>query len=589
MNFNSSYNPSNNTFGSRGYAAPDFDEDDADYEEDEDADADADADGYDDENAPMPTARQPDPFMSSFAASRSTPRGLKRSRDGRIRENSGLEAIARGMTNRSKPAPLAERDEVVVGSEDFASKLDNNVRNQLVHDDASLTDSCAQLTDLWSRYSDPTTKPGTLGPASNEAFTKANYLATLLLQLHYPHTSAPLKNPSRQNRHALVSRAQRSVPVPQALLKWLDTYHMPFPDDFDTVHLNQPSPAAHESFWDLVFASALRGKLDRVLRLLKDAGWDHAYTALEDGSTTAGYTGQQLQNTEEVADHAIRLIESCPAVQYADWDVKNSDWTAFRQRVQLVLDELEMIAGGGSESRSGNMFRQSMEQSGMSLSTASRRAESRVPWGIYENLSLLYKLLLGSLDDILLTSQDWLEASIYLTVWWDGSDDRSQAAGSNKAGLRKSVTQKPREVDVSTLAAYRARLADVFAQVTDQPDDAVFNVNTMDIVEVGIACIMEDNVGSVVSILRTLSMPVAVSVVEIASIGGWLPLARPRSRGHLLGQGFSKEDLLVLSHGPVQESPQDIDRDLLMGEYADLLADKSHVRTYMQFSKEYAY
>jgi hypothetical protein len=573
MNFNSSYNPSNNTFGSqRGYTAPTFD-DDADYYDDEGDEMDAEEDGD------MPSLPRPNAFLSSMAASRSSPRGLKRSHDGRIRSEGEFGAIAKGIVGRSKPAPLEEDDDVILSIERFTASLNHAARTQRNLSVDGLPDRCVALTELLARQSDTTTKSGMLGPASEDPFTKANYLASLLLQLHCPHSANQPRQSAHTNRKRDVSRSEPGPPIPEALLRWLNTYHLPFPDDFDSVHLYRPSPSAHESFWDLIFASALRGKLDRVIRLLRDAGWENAYTAADDGATEDGYTGSQLQATEDVAAYAADVIASCPAVQYADWDVTNSGWTAFRQRVKLGLDKLTSFAESDLDrSRSDrNIFEQSASESIMSMSTASRRAESRVPWTIYENLSLLYKLLLGSIDDVLLTSQDWLEASLYLTVWWDGSDDAAHDAALNKSMQQRNAAQKPREVDVSPLSAYRSRLSDAFTKVTADPDENVFAVNTMDIVEIGLACIMEESVSSVISILRTLSMPIATSVVELASVGGWLPLARPQSRGQLLGQGFSEEDLLVLSHGPRKQSPQDIDRDQLFGEYADLLAQKPRV------------
>ena len=66
----------------------------------------------------------------------------------------------------------------------------------------------------------------------------------------------------------------------------------------------------------------------------------------------------------------------------------------------------------------------------------------------------------------------------------------------------------------------------------------------------------------------------ASAVTEIAAMGGWLPQARHRSRG-LLEQGFSSEDLMVLSHGPGSQQPPQpagLDRDDVLAEYAELLA-----------------
>ena len=384
--------------------------------------------------------------------------------------------------------------------------------------------------------------------------------------------------PSRFQRS---SAARQSAPthataLPRALIDWLDIHHNPYPDDFNSILLHRPSPSNNDSFWDAIYASALRGRFDRVLRLLRDAGWENAITAEDDGAEGAGYEGQQLDNTEAVIEQCTNILESCPGHKHNDWDVKNTDWSLFRQRIRRAITDLEELAeGDGEEPSRGNAFSQSEFRG--SLSTASRRAESKVPWTIYENLKALYAQLLGSTDEIVLVSQDWLEASIYLTVWWDG--EASEDFG--RASLRKSITggQRTREVDVTPLAAYRTRLANALALVTDQPEDPVFQVDTMNPVLVGVACAMEDDIDSVLALLRTWSIPVAAAVVEVAGLGDWLPQARPRSPG-LVEQGFSSEDLMVLSHGPSSHTFNDgIVRDGALEAYADLLAARQSFQT----------
>ena len=563
--FGSSFNPSNNTFGRRGFSVPDDEDDeDADFEE------------YDDE-LDLPQA--------SGLPLAASPRGLKRSRNGNVRPVSDMAAIAKDMGSHSNAPELRESDNMVVQTEHLVSDLNAHVRRQPAKADTILTETAAQLTQLWSQHSDATTKQGSLGPKATDGFSKANYLASLLLQLHLPHTNKPSQTgASRPLRSSGPSiRPQYDATIPQALLGWLDKYHKPFPDDFNSVHLCQPSPSAHESFWDILYASTLRGKFERTIRLLKDAGWEHADTAIDDGAEKPGFVGAQLQNTIEVASRCIGLLETCPAVQYGDWDVKGVEWTLFRQRTVQALEDLESFAEASDMDQSrrlDNVFERSLRDTDVSLSAASRRAESRVPWSVYENLKLLYMLILGSVDDVLLASQDWLESSIYLTVWWDGSEDSNLDADFRKSSVRKSTTSRPRarEVDVATLAAYRRRLADAFAMVTDNPEEGSMKVNTMDPVQVSIACIFEDDVASVIGMLRRWSMPITIAIVELAISGNWLPSTRPKNHQNLLEQGFSKEDLIVLSHGPTEINPDEIDRDDLLSEYAELLSAKRKVR-----------
>ena len=526
-------------------------------------------------------------FMSSVMSS---PRGLKRSRNGRVREHSASDypAIARGVASHAAPTQLQEPDDVVLQQEDVMHRLERLAEAQPNERDAAISERLADFTKVWQRYSQTETREAELGPQSDDALTRATYLSSLLLQLHHPHSTRSTQPQSRLQRPSAITKKLQAGPstVPRALLDWLDTWHNPFPDDFDTIWRNQPSPAAHERFWDLVFFCLTRGKFDRAIRLLTDAGWENALPADEDAAGNDGYSDRQLDSIEDVVERCTRVIQTCPALKYDDWDVKGGDWTVFRQRVRSAIKDLELFAGEeDDEARDGqaakqNVFRvtNSMGES-MSMSTVSRKAESKVPWSIYENLKMLYSILLGDVDGLFDTSQDWLEASIYLTAWWNGDEN---AAGLNKSqNLRRSMHggQRTREVDVAPGAAYRKRLAGALALVTETGEDAVFQPDTLDPVQVGLACVMTDNIESVVGILRSWSLPVTTAVVEVAALAGWLPQARPRSRG-LLQQGFSSEDLMVLSHG-VGSQPKagEVERDAVLSEYADLLAEKDALKS----------
>lgn len=505
-------------------------------------------------------------LMSSMASS---PRGLKRSRNGMIRSHteSNLPAIARDIAHQRKATELQESDNLILQTERLINDLDTGTQNlDLQEPDEATTTTVEKLTSLWDAEHPSATKEGNIGPVADDEVAEASYIASFVFQMHHPFVSQ-----SKGVSHTR-SRPLPSTPMPQALLGWLNTHHNPFPDDFESILSFLPSPTANESFWDAVYSSLLRGKLDRVVRLLRNAGWEHAVTALDDGSAQPGYDGKQLQNTRSVIEKCISTLLTCPAVRHGIWDVKGADWALFRQRVRAALHELEAFAEGGKDNthQRENVFEQSARGS-LSLSTASRRADSKVPWTVYNNLNVLYLELLGSTDQILLVSQDWLEASIFLTVWWDGDDGQ----GSRKA--TRKTAQHTREVDITPLAAYRQRLSDMYMLVTTAPEDPVFSIDTLDPVQVGLACAMEDNVDGVLGILRSLSLPIASAVADVAALNDWLPQGRPRSRG-LLEQGFDNDDLLVLSHdaGTLQG---DVDRDEIMVLYADHLAKRQQLKT----------
>ncbi|KAK3672724.1 hypothetical protein LTR78_007310 [Recurvomyces mirabilis] len=576
--YGSSFNTGNNTFGRKGntparkgfgFAVPDSSPPLQEADEEDDGYDDMDAPAEDDE---MDDARGKDAFMDSIM---SAPRGLKRSRNGQVREQVGgdYSSIARGMTIRAQAAQLSEPDDIMLRQEEILSRVEAG------KDTAALAQGAADLTRLWAKHNEPATKEGSLGPESEDAFTRANYLSTLLLQLHLPNRLGANQAQS-QNVHpssALTRLPHNGCTIPRALLDWLNTYHNPFPDDFPGIRSHQPAPSAHERFWDSIYASLTRGKYQQAIHLLRSAGWENAWTAEED-SQPEGYSDKQLDNIEEVAERCARLLESSPAVKYDDWDVKGNDWTVYRARVRQAVRDLEAFNGDDEEGdepqtrAGGNIF---------SISAASKKAASRVPPSIYENLKLGYEILLGSADQIIDASQDWLEATLYITIWWDGAD-----GSADSAALRKSLSasQRPREADVAPATAYRRRLADAFAYVTDV-EDPLFQPDTMDVVQVGLGCVMSDCVESVVAIVKMLSMPMSVAIVELAALSGWLPqpVGRPQSRGWV-GQGLSSEDLMVLSHGPGTQigngsKNNGVDRDEILAAYADMLAQREVLRS----------
>ncbi|KAK5695800.1 hypothetical protein LTR97_008220 [Elasticomyces elasticus] len=573
--FFSSHNAANNTFGSRrgaagatpahrarGFVVPSSSPPAVDEEEEEDEDEEDDDEEMEVEERPEKSA-----FMSSIL---SAPRGLKRSRNGAVREQVGSDyaSIARSVTSHIPSTnSLTEPDEMLLQQETILSRLETS---------KNTGEASEALTRLWARYSDPKTREGKLGPEAEDGVSKAVYLASLLLTLHHPHLQQPSKQQPRGKKE--------TTTLPRALLNWLDEHHTPFPDEYPSISTASPSPAAHDRFWDTIYASLVRGRFSQAIQLLRHAGWENAYTAEED-SQEEGYTEKQLDNIEEVAERAARLLESCPVIKGGegdgDWDIKGPAWTVFRLRVRQAVRELEEFAGSAEEDDDEEGVGSGKRRNVFSLSAATKKAESRVPWSIYTNLKLCYDILLGQPEEIMDASQDWLEASIYITVWWDGEDTSPSLSsrstlGESRGQGRKSITaSQAREVDLSPLAAYRRRLADAFTFVTDT-EEALFLPETVEGVQVGLGCVLTGEVGSVVQLLRGWSLPVAVAVVEVAGKGGWLPGG---SRGGL-GRGFSSQDLMVLSHGPggMEGMGSAGLRDEILAEYAGLLAGKDVLR-----------
>ena len=540
----------------------------------------------------------PEMDRSAFASSlMSSTRGMKRSRNGRPKEQTvgDYGAIAKSMAGRSQ-TKLDDPDDLILRQEDTIHRMDELANANASGRDAAVEEGVVDLVKLWGQHAQMETKEAGLGPVAEDDITRANYLSSLLLQLHHPHA---VKGSQQQTRpHHALSGARKAnsagnTTIPRALLDWLNTYHIPFPDDYDTVWRYQPSPSAHERFWDAVYYSLIRGKYDQAIRLLSDAGWDNALTDEEDTDGTR-FSERQLDHIEHVVEACITLLRTCPALKYSDWNVKGNDWAVFRQRARTALRNLESYAGEpdeddeqdelGASRGGGNVFNQSHS---MAMSAASRRAESKVPWSIYENLKLLYSVVLGDVDALCDTSQDWLEASIYLTVWWDGEagDPTEPASLRASQSMRKSLTgskrAKTREVDVAPGTAYRKRLAEAFVLVVDTGEDVVFQPDTLDPVQVGLACIFTENVEAIIALLRSWSLPITSGVVEVAGLGGWMPHARPGGKDGLLQRGFSSEDLMVLSHGPASNQSQsgEMERDEVLSGYAEALAKKQLLKS----------
>ncbi|KAG9837317.1 hypothetical protein KCV05_g11571, partial [Aureobasidium melanogenum] len=563
-----------------------------DFDDDMDADGESILDDYPNNQLPAFNSAFPSAFRSVNKPTQpstmlSSPRGLKRSRYGNVmgdslRQSTGLRidkdrqtaipGIAKKMA--TKPAPqLNESDDLILRTDSLMAQLDADTKiattpvipNRTAH----------QLGQLWQKHAQIKSQSGSIGPKSNSGLDKANYLAQLALRLHHPFSTSANAPSSYQPSNAyskLVVSSDHPTSIPRALLDWLNTYHNPFPDDLTDVMRHRPTPVAHDRFWDMVYACTLRGDVLNAMSLLETADWSQAESAIEDGYDEPGYSGSHLHAVREVVSRCVDLLSTCPAVTENDWDVKGSDWTIFRHRVRRELQDLQNFAE--ADSRDKDQFPTApFGRVSMSFSTASRRAESKVPWLIYESLKTLYGQLLGKRDEIMVATQDWLEAVIFLTAWWDGEDDDviSDDFATSRRSMRQS--QSMRQVDISPVFAYKKQLLLAFAATTDKPDEEEFYLNTVNPVQVGLACICEDDIQGLIGILRSWSLPIASALVELATVAGWMP----SSASNIL-DAFDQDDLMVLNHGqPTQ--PDLIKRDDVLIQYASVLAKKDSFKS----------
>ena len=500
---------------------------------------------------------------------------------------SAIQSIARDIAARMNTAPVLEPSSLILDSEDAFCRLYDQARDsERSNDDFRpiLSDTSEDLVNIWTVCGGG--KPLAAGLHNSGGTVEVNEaccLGSLLLQLHHPPLLKTKLSPSAMRpsaTRAMVLASQNDhqyAPIPRILLNWMDLYHPSQTDHFNTVQAMRPNPTASPQFWDTIQSLMLRGSFPEVIQLLKSADFNYARSALEDGQVQAGYHGAQLQNIQKSVNRAVQVLSSSPLMQGDDWDIKGLDWAMFRKKVATTISELEEFAEGHDREPEvvedrfhASNFGMPAQSSVASFSQSSRIAESRVPWTIYQNLKTIYHITLGETSVILKHSQDWMEATMALTIWWDGDDDNEvtkEGLNARRSSTKRSQSQAPRSVDLNPEEAYLRRLDYTFSCVTDLETHGAFQVNPMNNLEVAVASLFENNVEGVLDILQTWSLAITSSIVEIASLGGWLET----SAGARPLPGFNENDLMVLSYG---QEERRVHKDDILINYASGLFDR---------------
>jgi len=488
-----------------------------------------------------------------------------------------LIALAKGLTAASEGALWHESDHTILETERLVVKVHDSVHSGSAETRAHVLSATAQdLVSLW-QASFKTASKATMSssrPDSPVGLMHASRLAGLLLSIHHP---PHLQHAPRNLALALVpaqSEAKSFTPIPKVLLDWLNNTFSGM-SEVEVVLKESRGYSRHASFWEAVHVTAVRGNFAQTLQLLQGANLEFAESAQHDGLGNTGYSGSHLHYANDAVRAVINLLRECPAVANGDWDIKGHDWNIFRQRVKQAYSGLEDVAESESASRhsisqpfQASHFGISQTQASYQLRVASRKAESRVPWTVYENLRRLYQLLLGNEEEILTISADWIEAVLGLSIWWNGEEEEpEESAQGSLAASRRSLmrSQKVRSVDVAPVKAYCQRLSAALAAVIENSDED-FSVNSVDCFEVGLACIFDDNIEGVLHIIRGWSLVFASAVAELASAGGWF------TRANGLMDQFDQSDLMVLSY--TEQHPKSVSKDDLQIAYADFLASK---------------
>ena len=548
-----------------------------------------------------------DSSMYGFSVFSATPRGTKRSRGGatilpspprqpanalHAEKESSMPSIARDMAIQRGLPMINEPHSLIKRTEDLVSQLRASPlgESKELAMETAIPAVVEKLIEIWEscRTVDPMSADsmgapnGVLPNDEDPDLDKAMFLAGFLLQLHHPPQAKGLQalavsRVSRKDPFSLQSlhREYKPTAIPKLLLDWLNKSHRPYDPMVENISTHDPDPTAHVGYWDMVLSMVIRGNISDVVSLLKSSKFQYARTARDDGQSSIGYEGPMLRNADRTVKMAVQVLEMCPALQDGDWDLTGNSWALFRRRVRQALKDLTAFA----EDRDGDSEPEALSfeaaNFGISLpdpklSQSARAAKSQVPWSVYQSLKIMYGIFLGESSEIISSAQDWIEATVGLTIWWDGEENEEIPVGSlamTRRSLRKSQKKGSRLVDINSTEAYLRQLAYAFGKITNEENEELFQISSINPVEVGLASIFEGNVEGVIGLLRGWSLPVASAVAEIASLGRWYDPVP--SNGVI--KDFDESDLLVLSgYGPRKTM---LDLDSILVDYAEKLVD----------------
>jgi hypothetical protein len=439
--------------------------------------------------------------------------------------------VAKDLYSQLGYAGISEPEDIIIRTEEIVCRLyDDGVGAE--DDEERLDDTLAGAADrlvdsVWEPHSASLPKGNAeheakVGPGPNApAFEKASWAAAMVFRIHH---TPPLRDQFG---------GSRITPLPLVLFKWQDDYHDPSKDQIESIRYHRPCPAAHSLFWQGVYMSLIRGNIQAAAGLLRRADWEKVKKAPRG---EAAFTGPALANINRAVEDVCQIMDACPGMKDENWDIRSSDWTLFRLKAQAAKESLINFAEGKDRPhRPSSRFNDSelgnSQDGRQSLTGLARKAESRLPWDVYESLQSLYSILIGEAEAITAAAQDWCEATIGLFGWWD--DGHS----GRKLGMSRSQSimgHPPGDDD------WLDRLALSFHTAMDSD----FHFNALDPVEVCTACAFESNVEGVIGFLRSWSLPIASTVAEVASLGRWLPPPEPQNLISM--DNFDMEDLEVL-------------------------------------------
>jgi hypothetical protein len=505
-------------------------------------------------------------FQAPIRKQNHTPKASQLPRKGK---DSVIPNIARDLMSRSEIASLHEPDQMILETEDLVLALGAELEKSTTTEaaDALISAHTSDLLRLWRSQSGRTSiynNSNGIGPGDSASpLEKAYFLSSLLLCLHHPpsqqsQSASNFRFSTSRSMSLVPSSASTPAPIPQVLIEWLDKHHVTYTNLLQSVKSASPNCTSHDMFWDAVQSLVLRGKLQDVIQLFAAADFKYAVTALDDGEEEPGYTGAQLQTIQGIIYRARQVLDGCPGLRQGDWQVDGSEWDLYRKRVSNELEHLSQLFEGRANSDGFNAENFGIRKGTHSLLMSTHQRHNNVPETIYQNLTIMYRILLGSAVEIIAQSMDWLEATAALTIWWDGEDDDTIARWTLNVGRSHRSDHSDGHGN-----PYLSRLSAAFLCVTDPDDKDSFQINTMSVLEVGLGSLLQGNVEGVLMALRTYSLCITCATAEVATFAGWFPTGDSSQPA-----GLDDEDLMVLSYGA---DPGGIKKNDIVIAYAEAL------------------
>lgn len=450
------------------------------------------------------------------------------------------------LRKRLSPAELSnDPDAIIVQTEQILRSIQEEVQNadeEIL--DMIVVDSAKELERIWEgsatnrrRRKDEDLSIGP-GPGATP-FENARFVAVLMLRIY--------------NSSKVAQDDEGVMTVPQILLDWLNEYHMTVENIYNQVVSAEPNVTADEFFWDVVESLTARGKLEEAMRLLQDADFSYAKIDNGAGPIDANYTGPELQAIQTAIFRLRQMLNASPSVQTGDWRIDGPDWIAYRRDVDSALEELRDSAETHDDSE---LLEAEAEDHLV-------RPGKGLPYDVFQRLQTVYNIMLGSSADLISISQDWLEASIMLTVWWSGSPvDKVQEWSFDVS--RAHAT--PQESDFG-VHFYFNRLRDSFLSVTDPSSKETWQLNHQSPLDLAIGLTLQGDVQNALALVQTYSLCVSSALAEMGSWSGWLGSSS-------VPAGLDKEDLMVLTNGAINAL---ITKDEILELYSHELFDRQEL------------